>query len=99
MDCEVRSERDHNFRPRAATEWGTRSAVARGDVGEIQGEDGRLRVAGEGSHKTQTTLHKLQEFSLAYKNMLSVGREASPFTSTHFEPIRDDGAVFNPYDV
>ena len=30
--------------------------------------------------------------------MLSVGREASPFTSTHFEPIRDDGAVFNPYD-
>ena len=41
----MRSERDHNFRPRAATEWGTRSAVARGDVGEIQGEDGRLRVA------------------------------------------------------
>ena len=39
------------------------------------------------------------QFSLAYKNMLSVGREASPFTSTHFEPIRDDGAVFNPYDV
>ena len=21
------------------------------------------------------------------------------YTSTHFEPIRDDGAVFNPYDV
>ena len=61
MDCEVRSERDHNFRPRAATEWGTRSAVARGDVGEIQGEDGRLRVAGEGSHKKQTSLHKLRE--------------------------------------
>jgi len=31
--------------------------------------------------------------------MLSAECEVSPFTSTHFEPIRDDGAVFNPYDV
>ena len=38
--------------------------------------------------------------------MLSVGREVSPFTSTHFEPILKTTAQyadavfkFNPYDV
>ena len=31
--------------------------------------------------------------------LVLAGCEVSPFTSTHFEPIRDDGAVFNPYDV
>ena len=28
-----------------------------------------------------------------------VRREVSPFTPTHFEPIGDYGAVFNPYDA
>ena len=32
-------------------------------------------------------------------SVLNVKSEVSPFTSTHLEPIRDDGAVFNPYDV
>ena len=30
---------------------------------------------------------------------MRVRREASPFTSTNFEPIGDCGAVFNLYDA
>ena len=57
-------------------------------------EGGALRGAAPGAHAHASYAGRRP--SLVYKSMLSVRREASPFTSTRLEPLRGRGAVFNP---
>ena len=52
-----------------------------------------LRGVAPGSHVHAS--YAGEQLSPIYKNMFSVRYEISPFTSTHFEPIGDCGAVFN----